>query len=617
MLFDPEVSAPSNRYRVAQVVAHELAHQWFGNLVTPRWWTDIWLNEGFAEFVQYIGINYVEPTWKVKELFVTDNLQYVFRLDSLESSHKISIPVGHPNEIGQIFDIISYDKGASIIRMMNHFLTERTLRKGLSNYLSVFKYGNAEQDDLWEHLTEAAHQDGSLPLHLTVKTIMDTWTLQKGYPVIMVDRSPDGTSATVSQERFLLAGTAVSTDTHVYKWWVPLTYTAGDDPNFNNTEVKVWMKESETHITIPSLPNKGHWVIFNLRETGYYRVNYDHNNWNLLIQQLLTDHRAIHTINRAQIIDDAMNLAKGNRVSYEVALGLYSYLGNETEYVPWKAAVNNLGYIRNMFTRTGSYGALKNYLLDLVVPLYDRVGFNNRADDPLLEQYLRHTAVSWACTLRHKPCLDNVLGLYRQWMTNPENNTIISPSLKRIVYCNALAAGEEEEWEFAWNQYLQTNVGSEKSILLRAMGCTKQLWLLSRYLEMAIDPNSGIRKQDSQLVLASVAYNDVGRPLAWTFLRDNWKKIFDYLGGKAKPNIISASTKYFNTRQQLKEVMAFQGEHRGELKTATRKIDQTIETITNDIAWMDANYDTVVKWLGQQGFSARIKNVWARPSLIV
>ncbi|XP_069957725.1 aminopeptidase N-like [Cherax quadricarinatus] len=248
-------------------------------------------------------------------------------------------------------------------------------------------------------------------------------------------------------------------------------------------------------------------------------------------------------------------------------------------------------------------------MLKMVVQLYDTLGLDNSVNDHLLEQYKRTMAVSWACSLRHKQCLDNVLSLYRQWMTNPDNNTIIAPSLKSAVYCQALATGGAEEWDFAWNQYLKSNVASEKHRLLRAMGCTKQLWLLSRYLEMAFDPNSGIRRQDSELVFGSIAFNDIGRPLAWTFLRDNWKMIYEYFEGKARPYLITSSTSNFNTRQQLKEVMTFVDEHRTELKSASRKVEQKIEIIKNNIAWMDANYETIYQWLEQKGYSVKLRNV--------
>lgn len=137
LLYKPGVSALSYKQRIAVVISHELAHQWFGNLVTPSWWTDLWLNEGFASYVEYIGVDAVEPGMKILEQFITSELQSVMRIDALASSHPISITVKHPDEVAEIFDRISYSKGATIIRMMDHFLTTETFRRGLSNYLKA------------------------------------------------------------------------------------------------------------------------------------------------------------------------------------------------------------------------------------------------------------------------------------------------------------------------------------------------------------------------------------------------------------------------------------------------------------------------------------------------
>ena len=137
LLFKPGVSAIGNKQRIAVVISHELAHQWFGNLVTPSWWTDLWLNEGFASYVEYLGVEAIQPKFKILEQFILDDLQSVFKIDALETSHPISIPVGHPDEIAEIFDRISYAKGASIIRMMDKFLSTVTFRRGLTNYLNA------------------------------------------------------------------------------------------------------------------------------------------------------------------------------------------------------------------------------------------------------------------------------------------------------------------------------------------------------------------------------------------------------------------------------------------------------------------------------------------------
>lgn len=135
MLYDEGVSPIKQKQRVASVVAHELAHQWFGNLVTPSWWSDLWLNEGFANYVEYLGVNAVEPTWNFLDQFVVVELHNVFELDSLESSHPVSVKVDNPAQINDIFDRISYAKGASVIRMMHHFLTTKVFGDGLYNYL--------------------------------------------------------------------------------------------------------------------------------------------------------------------------------------------------------------------------------------------------------------------------------------------------------------------------------------------------------------------------------------------------------------------------------------------------------------------------------------------------
>ncbi|XP_037798468.1 aminopeptidase N-like [Penaeus monodon] len=606
LMYIPEVSTPESRASVTETISHELAHQWFGNLVTPMWWDDLWLNEGFATYISFLGVDHAEPTWKVLETSIIQGIHGVFSLDSLESSHKISVSVNHPDEIAEVFDGISYQKGASIIRMMTHYLTEATFRKGLTNYLKALAYKNAVQDDLWKYLTLAAHEDGILPQDMTVKMIMDTWTLQKGYPVIHVKRSLDGTSAILTQERFLVERSTNSSNSTAYKWWVPLTYTTQSEANFNQTQAKLWMKDSEDYIIVLSLPPTDQWVIFNLQETGYYRVNYDDHNWNLIIQQLKKDHRVISPINRAQIINDAMNVAKAGRLNYDIAIGVYAYLRNEEEYLPWATGVSELTYIERMFKRTSGYDALKRYLLDLVLALYEAVGFDDKIEDPYLEQKKRKIAVNWACKLGHKDCLGKALTLYRQWMGNADNTSLISPNLKWTVYCRAIEEGGEAEWDFAWDQYLRTNVASEKNLLLAAMACTKEAWILSRYLEMAINPVSGIRLQDVGNVLHSISYNDVGRSLVWNYLKLNWNDIYTFKK-RRRGELMESITYNFNTKQQLQEVQSFLRSSKVSLEGNQKNVQQIEEKIRNNIAWMDANYDVIVQWLEENGYSSKLR----------
>ncbi|XP_042228344.1 aminopeptidase N-like [Homarus americanus] len=603
LLYEAGVSSAANKQSTGFIVSHELAHQWFGNLVTPRWWDDLWLNEGFASYTEYVALDHVEPSWSVMEQFVFIDIHDVFAIDCLESSHPINLPVQHPDDIKN-FDRITYAKGASVIRMMNHFLTEATFRRGLADYLSALQYGSAVQDDLWEYLTKAAHQDQTLPPEMTVKMVMDTWTLQMGYPVIKVVRSEDGTSATISQERFRLTKRENQTTSHDYRWWVPLTFTSQDNPVFSVTQPMAWMKNTDAQIIVLPLPKKEDWVVFNLQQTGYYRVNYDDHNWGLIIHQLLTDHSVINALNRAQLLDDALDLARASQLSYDIALRVVGYLNRETEYVPWASALDNMDYLYNMFTHSPHYAAFKNYLLDLIMPLYESVGFADNWQDPHLQQYKRVLALSWACKLQHQDCVDNSVSLFHQWMLNPANHSIISPNLRSTVYCTAIAAGGQVEWDFVWAQYLNTSVRTEKQKLLSALGCTKQTSILSRFLDMVFGEAGGIKYSESRNAYYSVAKNGLGRPLVWPYFRNHWQEIRQrYASAFDLHRFVKIATSALTTAEDLQEVQAFREAEASDLQSADRVMNQAVEKIVGDIIWRNQNHDYIVQWLHHHGYS--------------
>ncbi|XP_015184599.1 PREDICTED: aminopeptidase N isoform X1 [Polistes dominula] len=603
MLYQERVSTSSNLQRVATVVAHELAHQWFGNLVTPSWWSDLWLNEGFASYVEYIGMNAVEPSWKVLEQFVVNDVQSVFGLDALQSSHPISIEVGHPDEISEIFDRISYEKGASILRMMDHFLTTDVFKRGLTNYLTEKAYQSAEQNDLWNALTKQAHKDKVLDPTITVQQIMDTWTLQTGFPVVTVTRNYLNGAATLTQERFMLQNSSMTTKKEPEPlWWIPITYTNEQELNFNRTQPNHWMKAERT-VNLPSLNATAHqWVIFNVLETGYYRVNYDRANWQLIIKQLNKDNfKDISTINRAQLIDDALNLARAGRLDYSIALDVTSYLAHETEYLPWKSALTALNYLDDMLIMLPGYDKFRLYTLELLDNVYKQVGFSDKPGDPQLTVFTRIDVLNWACTFGHEDCVGNAANQFYNWRKtpDPDTNNPISPNLKSVVYCTAIRAGGQVEWDFAWQRYLNTNVGSEKDLLLQALGCSREVWILSRYLDWAVTENSGIRKQDATRVFGSVARNVIGHPLAFNYLRNKWSRLLEYFGTSLllMNNIIKSATRGINTEYELNDLTDFINENKNELGSATRTVQQAVEQAQANIRWLDNNYVTIRDWL--------------------
>ncbi|XP_068233228.1 aminopeptidase N-like [Palaemon carinicauda] len=605
LLYNSKLSSVKSKQILGNVLAHEIAHQWFGNLVTPIWWSDLWLKEGFASFMGYTGLDAAEPSWRMKEQFVTEFVHAVMKVDSLLSSHPINVEVDHPDQISEIFDFISYRKGATIIRMMQHFLTEATFRKGLTNYLNALKFDNAEQDDLWKYLTEAGHADSTLPAELTVKLIMDTWTLKEGYPVVSVSR--EGNSATLVQEWFRLSRKSTNASSSQEPgWWIPVSYTSQPNSNFSVTRASHWMSDDRKPLKISGLPDQSQWIIVNLQETGYFRVNYDSNTWKLLNSQLKQDHSVIHAINRAQILDDALNLARAGVLDYPTALTTSSYLSNETEYVPWSSALDSLGYLRNMFERSAGYGPLRNYLMSLLEPLYNSVGFEDSETDHHLTKHKRILAVTWACNLAHTPCITKAIDLFQKWVAS--NESVFSPNVQSTVLCTGIKYGGETEWNAAWKRYTQSNVGAEKSDILYALGCTKEIWILSRYLEMAFTPESGIRKQDASAVFKTVAKNEVGRDLAWNYLQDRWLQILQYFGSGSGhlAKVVKAATNTFNTPLEVKELEKFQADYEDQLGSAVRATEQVLESAKLNRDWMEDNYSIIVQWLEGMDYKSAI-----------
>uniref|UniRef100_A0AAQ5YGB0 Aminopeptidase n=1 Tax=Amphiprion ocellaris TaxID=80972 RepID=A0AAQ5YGB0_AMPOC len=472
LLYDEEYSSNSDKERIATVIAHELAHMWFSNLVTMRWWNDLWLNEGFATYGEYLGAHQAEPTWNIKDLIVLNDVHRVFAVDALASSHPLSSKeedIQKPAQINELFDTITYSKGASIVRMMSDFLTEDVFEQGFQTYLKAFAFQNTVYTDLWTHLQMAVDATGTA-LPQSVNNIMNTWVLQMGFPVVTINTA----TGDVSQKHFLL------------------------DPE-----------------------------------------------------------SVIPVINRAQLVDDAFNLARAKIIQTVQALETTTYLNNETAYMPWASAINNLDYFYLMFDRSEVYGPMQDYLRKQVTPLFnyykDLTG--NWADVPTghMDQYNEVNAISLACRTDLQECQELTTTWFRDWMNTGVNK--IHPNLRSTMYCNAIATGGAAEWEFAWDKFKNTSIAAEVDKLRIALACTKQAWLLNRYLEYALNPNM-IRKQDAMSTIVYIANNVIGQSLAWDFVRARWSYIFSQYGSESNsfPNLINGVTERFSTEFELQQV---------------------------------------------------------------
>lgn len=584
ILYHPGESSESDRQLVALVIAHELAHQWFGNLVTFKWWDDLWLNEGFASYVEYIGTNAVDSTFKMDEQFICKTLHTALSFDSQKSSHPIHVPVHNPDEINEIFDSISYDKGASIIRMMKDFLGQDNFMKGITSYLNKYKFGNAVTADLWNALSD---NSGST---VNVKDVMDTWTLQMGYPLVTIKRH--GSKFLLTQERFLSDGSS-TTDAHKspfgYKWHIPFRYSLEFTDGTTKKDL-VWLHEGSAVIDIPKEVKfiKGNDGVF-----GFYRVNYEETMWKSIIKQLNADHKVFSAGDRAGLIDDVFYLARAGLISYTTSLDLTKYLDKEEDYSPWYAAVGGLGFIQKRLQNSPAYDDFKSYTLNLMKPLQNKLTWTENDDDSPLQKYLRSNILSEAISLGDEDASTKGRQLYDDWMNK---GTSISPNLKEAVYSAGIKYGQSEEWKFMLQRYNSSITPSNKDRYLRNLGATKDAILLNRLFYMALNDDM-IKHQNMYDVVKSVSGNPSGQLLAWRFIQQNWDKLLHWFGDVSftLPEFIKRTTEAFSTEFDYKEVdKFFQTVDTG---PARRAVSTALENIRTNINWLNFHEEEVKQWL--------------------
>ncbi|NXS63895.1 AMPN Aminopeptidase, partial [Brachypteracias leptosomus] len=595
LLYDPNYSSIGNKERVVTVIAHELAHQWFGNLVTLRWWNDLWLNEGFASYVEYLGADSAEPSWNIKDLMVLNEVYTVMATDALTTSHPLSFredEINTPAQISEVFDSIAYSKGASVLRMLSDFLTEDVFKDGLQTYLHTFSYNNTIYTDLWTHLQQAVNRR-NVSLPNTISDIMDRWTLQMGFPVVTVNTG----TGLVNQTHFLLdpSSKVDRPSTYNYTWIVPITWmtkdTAGD---------RYWLTQVSATNEQFKL-NGSKWLLLNLNVSGYFRVNYNQENWDQLLSQLSTNHQAIPIINRAQIIDDAFNLARAKYVNVTLALSTTRFLKNETGYMPWAAALNNLQYFQLMFDRSEVFGVMTKYVQNQVTPLfnhYENITSNwTKIPDGLMDQYNEINAINTACSYGITECQDLATNYYHRWLENIASNPI-PPNLRSSIYCSMVATGGEEVWDFLWARFQEATVVSEADKLRTALACSTEAWILNRYLQYTLDPTK-IRKQDATSTINSIASNVVGQSLAWDFIRSNWKTLFSQYGGGSFSfsRLILSVTQRFSSEFELQQLEQFKKDNQDiGFGSGTRALEQALERTRTNIVWVRENKETVLTW---------------------
>ncbi|KAK4881197.1 hypothetical protein RN001_004516 [Aquatica leii] len=591
MLFDENSATIEDKKNTVAVLAHEVAHQWFGNLVTPAWWNDLWLKEGFSNFMCSYAIPKIYPSWNYMDEFVLDETYQAFRFDYFKSSRPITLEVVSTDNIRQMFDSISYSKGASVIRMLSHIVGENVFKQGLIQYLNQYQYSNANHDQLWSAVETNIKSENKL--ETTIKEVMDSWILQAGFPVVTAVRNGTTGEVHLSQKRFLLTKEPANKTL----WWVPISYASDLKPHLDDTKPKLWIRNVPE---ITAVIEANHWWLLNLQQTGYYIVNYDEHNWRRLTESIII----FPPTTRVQLISDSMDLARANLLDYDIPLKMLTNLAvqdKDISFVTHRAALDKVSFIRNMLISSPIYKKFEDFIFRIFDNAFTKVDFNDLPYDEYLVQRIRKLITKWACTKTESKCTNTAQILFRKWIENPVKDKI-RPNIQEVVFCTSIREGGETEWDLLYNYYTKSNSIYEKNILLDSLGCSQKPWILNRYLDFILKNNTHIRKQDSSRVFKSVANNPVGYSLAFTYLRSNWKQLNNHFGSAFSivSKMVAELPNYMNTRFQLAELESFKNANINDLGTSSQSLDRVIETVKSNIEWMDHSYNSIDKWLSDQ-----------------
>ena len=579
LLVDPENSSAGTRQRVAEVVAHEMAHMWFGDLVTMEWWDDLWLNESFASWMGTKAVDWLFPEWEMWTQFVNMDTNRALSLDGLKNSHPIEQEVKNPAEVSQLFDAISYSKGGSVIRMLEQFLGPEVFQGGLYRYLKGHEYGNARTHDLWSALEE----ESGLP----VTSIMDSWVLQTGYPVIRVEaaRKAEEVEISLSQERFVYDRLLGDEEPNPEVWQVPVSVSAP-----GAASASMVMDTKDAVLTLPAANPADDWYKVNSDQTGFFRVNYGGGDWQRLAPAVSA--LQLPATDRLGIQNDAYALSRAGLLPITQFLELAGSYSGETDASVWSDLASNLRDIEQLIYGEPVHPAFQRFARELFSPAARRAGWTPRPEDGHLDSLLRSTVLGQSGSYNDTEMLSQAADLFQRYQWDPE---AVHPDLRGVVFSLAAQAGDRTTFDQLWELEGRATLQEEKIRLLLAMSRFQDTALLNDTLQRALSPR--VRSQDSITVVASVAANPSGREPAWEFVKSNWAE-FDrrYGGGGFGLMRLVSICNSFTTKEQMVDVENFFTENPA--PAAERTIRQALERIRLNIRWLEQNRPPLNGWFG-------------------
>lgn len=582
LMLDEKASGAAMKERVAEVVQHELAHQWFGNLVTMDWWEGLWLNEGFATLMSWLSCNHFYPEWKVWESYVTDNLQSALGLDSLRSSHPIEVPVKRASEVDQIFDAISYSKGSCVLRMISTYLGEETFLEGVRRYIKKHAYGNTQTEDLWAALEEASGKP--------VREIMSIWTKNVGFPVVQVTENEKDSSIHVKQNRFLRTGdTKPEEDQVLYPVFLGLRSKDGVDESLT-------LAKREDVFKVQDLD----FYKLNANHTSIYRTCYTPERLTKLGQSAKDGLLTVE--DRAGMIADAGALAVSGYQKTSGVLNLLKGFDTEASFVVWSEIIARVATVQSswVFEDAAVKNGLEAFVKELISERAHKLGWTFSNKDGHVEQQFKAMLFGAAGMAGDQKIIADAKEMFNKYMAG--DRSAIHPNIRGSVFSMALKYGGKEEYDAILNFFRNSTNSDERNTALRCIGRAKDPALIQQTLDFVL--GNEVKSQDIYLPTSGLRSHAEGIEALFTWLTEKWPEVYKRLSGNPPilGSMVTICTSSFAKQEQLDRVEAFFKDI--DTKAFAQPLAQSKDAIRSKIAWLGRDRDDVATWVKENGYSS-------------
>ncbi|KAE8222062.1 hypothetical protein CF319_g4685 [Tilletia indica] len=593
-LYDEKKAGLAAKKTTASVQSHELAHQWFGNIVTLTFWDCLWLNEAFATLMgEVIILDRIYPEWKSSSEFINNHLSRALELDAKRSSHPIEVPLQGENvedAVNQVFDAISYSKGASVLNMLSHMIGQDVFLKGVSIYLKNHLYGNAVTADLWKGISESSGLD--------VGKIMGPWVLKQGFPVLTVTEEAD--SIKVRQNRFLATGD-VKPEEDETLWYVPLALRTIDGSSGKVETDNKAVLDTDREITIPLKNVKESSWKLNADTVGVYRVAYSPERLAKLGAEAAKKSSGFTLEDRVGLVSDASTLARAGYSKTSGALNLILALREEPTYLVNAASANTLRSLTSVWYEQPQNvrDALSKFRADVFGPQAKKLGFESSEEESSEVRDLRSTVVNvavgaddpWAveeCKRRFEPILKD------------GDDSMVPNDLRQAVFYTVSRLGGKAEYEALLKIYKNPATPNHKIAAMLALCAPTDEALLKKTIEDLLF-SGDVKLQDYMYFFAGLAGNRIGRRMLWTETKARYEQLYKaFEGNFSISRLIEYSFSSLTTKADLEDVQAFFKDK--EVAKYSMGLQQGLDSVRANSQWLERDAADVEAWLKSKGY---------------